>query len=611
MSSLTLMMMWQAQPFRTFRIMLTDGRSFTIDQPHQLAVGPDLRQFVFMHASGPQMFAPELVAGCELCSECPAHADANDSPQALPYMKNSYEDYADAAPTVISGPAPPPMFDAEALERLRRAGVSPSQIAGYNPDPGTLRLMRFTATDGACCTLFKLHTRDGKEMLSTAHTRWDLVGYQFGENVCTLRLVHADDPLERRRIIAWPPDFATFDTFAEQEPVEAIQNALLDIDRERREAPRVLVPPQEYVASLRPPPPPPPPKPIAAYFRGDLTITAESLAQAEQPDRFTLETEDVEIAPHRFEREIRFCNQAGRIVFDLFGCGWIGSAAWHDDRWRCGISRATGEEMECSFTIDPETYQARVDDGRALPLAFVEYQLRSYHFHDRPEALRAALDHGPRERNEPVVTVRVRDGMAHALRLDQPVREADAEAHPRSTAHVATDDADAVSTPSCTLELWRGAAAIRAPFLQPRLLAPDGRVLFDLRGTHWGAMIEWEFPLFPADFSAPPDPPASPDHAASSPRVMEMAGDSTLKHLPQAPGSPAFVMRLVNREAKERLHGMRCVLLVHLAERRAVPLVGEGFITFAQLHARASEERCAGPLMEALEEDFTWSVGLP
>lgn len=179
MSALALVALWQARPFHPFRVRLCDGRSFDILGPSQLAASSDLQTFALALPQGALTFAPGSVAHCEALADHGTH-------HAL---------------------AGSPLFSA-----------------------GTLRLMTISTTDGLTLTNFVMKNGEDGLMLSSAGTRWSVMGVESFENGRSIHLVHADDPLLQVRVIAWPPDRATLASFAESEVCAVIQQRLIEMD---------------------------------------------------------------------------------------------------------------------------------------------------------------------------------------------------------------------------------------------------------------------------------------------------------------------------------------------------------------------------------------------
>ncbi|CAG0963061.1 hypothetical protein PHYC_00832 [Phycisphaerales bacterium] len=408
MSALTFIQMWQASPFRPFRVRLSDGRAFEVMQAQQVAGSADLRQFVVMVEGGPVAFGPELVAECEVLG-------------ASPFERSAENPYG---------------FDEEAMARLRAGGVDPSRVAQYKPDPGGMLLMGYATTDRLRFVQFAIKAADGRMMLTTLLTRWNLVGVESFENGRTLYLVHADDPLLQKRVIVWPPDRATFESFAEAAPVAEIQRQLNEMDEAATANPRGVDAAPGYLESVK---------------RRD---EAEPSANGPSADRFKVETDPLEVSPHRFEDELRLAPAAGgRAVFDLFGTGWYGSATLDPGAWSFELKR--GAEPECSIRVKmwPGSKLASVERGTGkFPLWFVEPLLRNYGLHEDRGAFDRVLLAGPRPHTEPQIVLPLEDGYS--------------------------------------MELWAGEPAIATPFLHPRLVGPRGLAILDLRGTAWGAMVE-------------------------------------------------------------------------------------------------------------------------
>lgn len=493
MSVLAFMSLWQAQPFRPFRVRMRDGRGVDVLDPRQAAASPDLQNFVVLGAGGGVvMFQPHAIASCDPIVGEPAEPSDAPGPPAPP----------------ASGTMP-----ADAVARLLAAGVDPAVIAGYEPDPGQVRTMASTATDGARLVHVAISDRAGRPMLNTLGTRWTLMGLDTFENGRTLSLIHADDPNLQRRVIVWPPDKATLDTYAEARPPAGVQAELAALDAAARAAPADLRPPSEYFASIVVPTPDDPP------------LLAEQCRVEALP---------AERGPHHLAKELRVLGPDGRPVLDLTSCGWFGEAERDGACWRLQLARAD-DDYYLRVQVDPARRAARIDACPWLAFPRFERVFRNSDLYEDPEALRRALAGAPSPGERPEV------------------------AFPLAGGH--------------TLELWPGPRDVPTPFLHPRLLGPGGRALLDLRGSPWGAIVEW------------------PDRLA---------------HLPPAHALPgaAFALRLIHRDPRERHEASRPRLGIDLDNRRVVARDPDGAAPLGVLHALAHAHGVgsllAGRLAEAL-----------
>src|SRR5262249_38272137 len=92
-------------------------------------------------------------------------------------------------------------------------------------------------------------------------------------------------------------------------------------------------------------------------------------------------------------------------------------------------------------------------DTILLSLAWIERHMRNFYLYERWEEMYAALRGGPVKRKQPDITLPIADGFR--------------------------------------AELWAGDPLYPPPFLQPRILAPLGRTIFDLRDAAWSAQIRF------------------------------------------------------------------------------------------------------------------------
>lgn len=368
MSAVAFITMWQAVPFRAFHVHLVDGRLVHIERALQVAAAGDLRQFVVMAASGPVTFSPEQIASCEVI--------------VPPSLREGAGGWAEATPEPLaspqSSPAPgtnaeqpaltnPYALDADALARLRATGVDPAAIRTYAPDHGGMMLMTCFTHDSIRLTQFAMKARDGGTMLTSMSTRWNLHGLETFENGRTLHLSHADDPTLRQRVIVWPPDSGTFETFAERLPTAALQKELLARDERIMASPGEIVPPANYDDSIKPREAyTPPAKP--RYCKGEEEWDEEPKQPPGPPvEDFKAETVPEETAPHRFEDQVRLVSKhGGPAVFDLTECGWFGGARLDPGVWRLDVHRSNEPGSALSVQVWPGRKQAFVRNGSGV-----------------------------------------------------------------------------------------------------------------------------------------------------------------------------------------------------------------------------------------------------
>ena len=456
MSSVTFISLWQARPFRPIIVLLRDGRSIQITAPHQVAAASDLQRFVVMTGDATESFGPADVLDCSQIGVEPSID--HTSPDGA-------ERWCDELPDLEPVRQPITRGQITGGQKTRAQNIRPQEgIPGnvgrvgsdMQPDPGRLEVMSFSTPDGHRLTQFSLLSRDGDVMLRTIGLRWNLIGVETFDNGRTLFLEHADDASRQLRLIAWPPDQATLDSYAEAQPVEAIQASIAAMDQEIRTHPRSPEPAAGYGASLIPPPPPPPAKPILRFFRGEEAWLDAEMPTLPGPEMFTLDTRAIEVRPHHWATELQLKDAKGSPVFDLFETGWTGHATIEGDAWRFRLQRE-GEGDSFQFDVLPSRYEARIFGQETLPLGFVERRLRSVTLYDDMDQLQQALQRGPDDVPQPECMIPLHAGSGGV---------------------------------SATVELWPGPHAVPTPFLQPRILGVDGEALLDLRGSAWGARID-------------------------------------------------------------------------------------------------------------------------
>jgi len=342
-------------------------------------------------------------------------------------------------------------------------GAAPA--AGATPQPMearktgrpvcSLACMAFMSSeDGRKLVHAAVRTGDtGEPVLSTLGTRWDLHGHEVDTTDLILHLHHADDPLLHKTVLVWPIGEASFGDLEGATSGRNIQAEIVRLDTEARTRPRGVAPARDYV-------PPPPheiaePKSSGRHFRGEVEHDNTARPKHLPASEYVIETCAIEIAPHRYEDELRLKHpHVARPALDLFESGWCGSAECGGHEWRFDLWYPPIESRRLTLTVKPGPGTARVNRvAGTLPLRFVEMHLAAFRLHDDFEAMLRALGAGPTAPDQPALTI--------------PIGTVDRV--PR-------------------LEFWR-APEPRSPLFQPRLVTAAGRAELDLRGTAWTISI--------------------------------------------------------------------------------------------------------------------------
>jgi hypothetical protein len=387
----------RAQPFRPFRVHTYDGQAIDVAAASQVGVSPGERLFVVVLADARfEVLMPERIARCELMT------------------------------AGMPPPPEPPPVTTETDSKL---------------SPGGISFMAFTAADGRKLVQFAATDADGTPILSSAGMWWDVHGMETFENGRTLYLHHADDLTLTRRIIIWPPDRATFESFAEAMDVKELQEAL---GEQGADAGRVgFSAPKTYLKSIRPGEPYVPPMP-------DLGGKHDGIAP-DDPMRFVMSSKRYEAAPgHRAIAPAVTDLLTDHVMFDLLDSGWDASIKDDLAAWELTLRYAGDADRQLVLNIDAFKGLARVGD-RTLPLEATERHLRNYPLHNSWEALLKRLTGEPRDLTLPEVVFGHESG--------------------------------------ARVEFWPGKTGIPAPFLTVRIVDAGGRGILDCRGSEWGAIV--------------------------------------------------------------------------------------------------------------------------
>lgn len=415
MSPIDFITIWRANPFRPLRLRTKDGRDIYILTQHQVAMSVTMQTIVIVMTNETiERLTPDDIVSCTPVDASAARNDRPDETQPQ---------------------APPPAA----------APFSYKQLL----DPGGVRFLSFTATDGRALTHVAVTSKSGEPMLSTLGTRWDCHGIESFENGHSLFLHHADDPLLQRRVIVWPPKKATLNSFSEADTPSAIEAILREEDAKAQAKPQGFLPAKGYTGTF-PPLEEYRPRSDKRYFKGEEE-------GEEDFSRFTIETGSTPLASDDEARPPRITDARTKtVMFDLFDTLWDGSISSGGGLFKADLVFAAHSEWKLSLLIDPFAATARLDgpvqDGAAqsIPLSAAAAALRNFTMHFSFEALLSHLAFAC-PTNQPSIELNSRDGFQ--------------------------------------IELWPGDPRTRTPFLQPRILNPAGRAILDLRGTDWGTQI--------------------------------------------------------------------------------------------------------------------------
>lgn len=414
---------WQAQPFRAFRIHA--GRT-TADVNHPLAV-----------ALSPQLDV--LVAGSSEATRIAL--DDITRCEAIGQPRSIAEAIGAVPPALLAAHA---QQLAAALEAGAPGRRTPKRVA--KRDRGTLRCVTTRTPEGVLLVHGTLAGEEGRPLFDISGTRWNLHGAEPFENGTSLYVHHLDHPSSEQRIIVWPPDTGTFDTFAEAKPLAALRREL-----ERRDR-RLAAKPAR------------PAEPRAAYFRQILpayrTVEADARAMAFGPDRGESDFSRYELhllpnraAPGRAVKCPWLVDVLSEeTLFDLRDTSWDAVVTRGPRSLTLRLQAAGHGKATLTLVIDPQRRLAGIGDSGAWhPLGFVERHLRNFALHEAWEPLTIALNAGPVKLRQPDLVVPLAQGFR--------------------------------------AEMWAGERHHPLPFLQPRFLDPRARPLLDFRASAWSAVL--------------------------------------------------------------------------------------------------------------------------
>ena len=314
-------------------------------------------------------------------------------------------------------------------------------------DPGTASFLSAFAKTGEHIALASVADRHGKPLFSTAGTRWNVHGVEQFENGTSLYLHHLDHPCIEQRVIIWPPDNGTFESFAESMPLAALGAEL----HKRGEA-----------LAKKPATPFEPP---AGYFRDSAFKPRKFYIPPPDrdgdrapfdPDRFVIDAEPAEVNGERLAAELDIFEKKNKNrIFSLVGSGWDAQVEISGPLVNVTLRPPSDVKKTVKLWIDLENFVVRLPDrSEALPIDWVERHIRNFVLYGLWDEFLASLKAGPRPAETPDLALAVPGGF--------------------------------------TLELWPGETRHALPFLQPRVIDKKGQPVFDARGSQWGAMVDMD-----------------------------------------------------------------------------------------------------------------------
>lgn len=425
---------WQAQPFRPFALHTTRG-IFSVVHPLRIGMSPHLEIALVVEEAGEtrvELFPLIQITGCEVTGQALdlARTMAKIDPETL------------ARESQILAAAIAPVTPLAAAMHSEAS----SSVGGL--DPGAVTLLTAHATDGVFLVHATVSNRDGEMILSTAGTRWNLHGLEQFENGTSLYLHHLDHPTVEQRIILWPPDRGTFESFAESKSAAALGRELRRHDKRLTRKPaRVTSPKAAYFRHIQP------------QFPSEKRDGKLALFGADE-EEFYSERFQLEVTPYRgvggsMIRNPRITDlDREEILFDLTGTEWHTETAVGTCPEQLVICHPTNPAFTLQLALDFKSHIARVNQGqKELPLAFIQRHLTNFSLYEPWEVMYEALLAGPREAGLPDVVLPGVSGFQ--------------------------------------IEMWAGEPRYRPPFLQPHIVNAAGETLLDFRGTTWAGWMRW------------------------------------------------------------------------------------------------------------------------
>ncbi|MGH7132729.1 MAG: hypothetical protein ACREJO_12360 [Phycisphaerales bacterium] len=333
---------------------------------------------------------------------------------------------------------------AEAQRQVMAAAVGGESM---KMDPGTVSFLSAFAKTGEHIALAAVADRHGKPIFSTTGTRWNVHGVEQFENGTSLYLHHLDHPCIEQRVIIWPPDTGTFESFGESMPLAALGEELHKRDDALTKKP---------AAPFEPP---------ASYFRDSVFKPRKFYISPPDrdgerppfdPERFVIDAEPAEAHGERLAAElvISFAKTKDRI-FDLVGSGWDARVEGSGPLVNITLRPPFDVKKTLKLTIDLENFVVRLPgQTETLPIDWVQRHIHNSVLYLDWEVFLTALKVGPRPEGVPDIVMEVPGGF--------------------------------------TLELWPGEVRHALPFLHPRIVDKKGQAIFDARASQWGAMVDMD-----------------------------------------------------------------------------------------------------------------------
>jgi hypothetical protein len=414
---------WQAQPFRAFRLHARNG---VINVPYSMAVAltPQMQVAAITDDGRVEFVALEEIEKCEIYGAPAGIADILASIPPLELARN-----AQLLSEAVSSSTP--------LAEMRSpAATVPLHIA----------LQETRTPEGVLVVQAALQVANGDAVLSTSGTRWNVHGIEQFENGVSLYLHHLDHPTAEQRIMLWPPDRGTFDSFAESMPAAALAGEL-----HRRDV-KLSAKPEE------------PAKPSAEYFRkidvkwpiAEKDGWKEAFGEdspAMDPLRFEFASVARQVHDGRVIQNPCLTDiMKEEILFNLVDTDWDASARQEGRNWRLSLRHVSYPGQTLTLYIDVERLAAMVGmDSTLFSLGWIERHMRNFALYESWDRMHDALRRGPVKRRHPEVLIPLTAGFQ--------------------------------------AELWSGEPQYPLPFLHPHILDLNGQTVFDLRDTFWSAAI--------------------------------------------------------------------------------------------------------------------------